>query len=120
MPFELFVGKYSRLTHPYITISDGKSFNLYFNAAAYEVMGCPTRLLLYYDAANRRIGLKPIGLSDDNAQFTYSVVKNKTRNHFVIGARAFIRHYNLGSHKQLALYSEEGWFVADLPKGGEQ
>lgn len=117
--FERFTWKHN-LGGPRVTISAGKSSNLYFNKASYEMMGCPTHLLLHYDAANQRVGFKPVERGDDDAQFAYTVVKNKTRNHFILCVRAFFSRYNLSPHRQLALYPEGDLFVADLPKVEEE
>jgi hypothetical protein len=91
MPFELYKPSHVRVSKgPRIGLSRRGYFSL--NKVAYEMLGQPKRVLLFYDAEDGLVGLKP---AEEGTPYSYKAVRQGTSQSYILAATSFLDHYGI-------------------------
>ena len=85
---------------PRATITRQRRLSL--NRAAYELLRCPARVVLLYDARHRAIGIRAATPEDS---YTYEVRKQPRGTGYIMTTEAFIRHYAIDC-SQLTVFNQ--------------
>lgn len=117
MPFELYQHKQGRRdpTAPSATIQKGGYLTI--SEAAYQQLGRPDAVALYYNGADQQIGMK-----GSRADYAYDLRSHPTgRSYRVASTRGFMSHYDIPTDKARkypARYDEkEKMLIIDLKDG---
>jgi hypothetical protein len=87
---------------PRVTLGPQKAMLL--NHAAFEMMGSPAAVELFFDAGLKRIGVKPTKPSHDHG---FEVKQKKDSHYRVIYAGAFCNHFGLELERTVQFHDLE-------------
>lgn len=106
---QLFEGRRTRPGgSPTLTIQKRGNFSL--NASAFELMGEPEAVHLYYSPSAHLVALKPVAKDTPNS---YPVRKQQNARSWLIGARSFLNQHGIPFENQEYLAS----FTVSLVQG---
>jgi hypothetical protein len=99
-------------TAPRVSLRQDRRLSL--NQAAYDLLGCPTEVVLLYSAARRAIGIR---VTPENIGRRFHVRQEGDAARYVIESAPFIRYYRI-DYSQLTVFEtvqfEDGMLVLSL------
>lgn len=109
--FEVFIPVRQRVKYPIVTVQ--KRGDLQLNRAAYESLGCPTFVRLYFNRATRQIGIRS---SDDSVETSIPVMAVPGNGVFIIASLSFCKTYGIktGVTTRFAASMEDGMLICNL------
>ncbi|MEP7077052.1 MAG: hypothetical protein ABI878_14700 [Acidobacteriota bacterium] len=113
---EFLGGPRSRASEPQISLSPRAELSL--NRAAIELLGNPMSVVMLFDRARSRIGLRPSPNGAPNAYRLKHRRSDKRSRPSIVHLKAFCNTYNIRPKRSIRFatpQSENGMLVLDLP-----